>query len=278
MGAIYQIPFLNLARTMLLSMGLAACVSLPPSPRPVLTADLYAFFKPCAPSEGAHALQLSKEGQLIGNAEVQWLAASGDNWDIEVNNNFGQRLGLWSLKQKSPSSQMVKLHKESNILKKLPPVELDPQGFVHVDGNRVALKGDEISCILGGYAPLPWASSLILKRSEDGGQTLEFQEPDRSMEVSITPTGGTNGQEVKLCTRVQWSRFIFWQQEMAWCALRLKKTASSNQQTIRGEYPQVRLIELTFRGYEDYSLRLIPLEDPKTSSTFSSEKNFFTKK
>jgi len=253
---------------MILLSLLSSCVSIP-SRQPVpLSPDLQPFFKPCAPSDGGHAFQLSHGDQLVGQAEVQWLAAAEDNWEMEVNNTFGQRLGRWTLKPQSQTSKPRKLHQDSNLLKKLPPVELDPEGFILVDGHWIALQGHEIPCILNGFVPLQWAQVLVAKKKEGSLLRLNFDHPDRSMEVTLSSQPSlpeATYQTVKLCARTKWSQWVLWNQELEWCTLRQKKAPPSRDQTIKGEYPDVRMIEVFFRGYEDFYLRFVPLEGPKNS-------------
>lgn len=69
---------------------LGGCATFPTSEPVTLREQWLSYFKSCAPQDGAHSIQLFKDGNLMGAAELEWVARSDTDWEIELTNNLGQ--------------------------------------------------------------------------------------------------------------------------------------------------------------------------------------------
>ncbi len=242
------------------------------------------YFKACTPQDGAHTVQLFKDGHLLGAAELEWIAPTDDDWVIEITNNLGQRLGRLAgvpkptKKQgKSPPDERVKLHSQTNFLKKLPPVEKEPDGYLVVDDHWVGLKGSEVPCVLSGQLPLGWAKDLRHVEEESGQISMEFEDDNRTLitkivglPVSPVKQGGAMGEsfpQIQICTTSSWRSFLFFKHSIQWCTVRYRKSrgAVAKNPILRGEYPYVKQIEIKVDRPNLYRLLLTPLDSAPTA-------------
>jgi hypothetical protein len=244
------------------------------------------YFKTCTPQDGAHTVQLFRDGHLLGAAELEWIASTDNNWVIEITNNLGQRLARIAgmpkpLKKqaKYPSNERVKLHSESLLLKKWPPVEKEPDGFLVVDDHWVGLKGDEVPCVLSGQLPLSWAKNLIQVEEDSSQISMEFADDERTLTAKIVslPAAplkrevalGESFPHIQICTTSSWTSFLFFKHSVQWCAVKYKKSkgATAKNPTLRGEYPALKQIEVKVDSPHLYRMLLTPLDSAPTAKT-----------
>lgn len=260
--------FVSLLPLLLSTLFLEGCATIPRDKPLALKDQWQSYFKLCAPQDGAHSIQLFHEGNLVGAAELEWIARGDQDWEVDITNNLGQRLGrlvayppkATKNLNKSPPQDRIKLSSQSQLIKKLPPVEMEPDGFLVIDDYWIGMKAGELSCMLAGHLPVAWAKNLASASEKTGELHMEFEDDERTLTATVR--GLPTTQQIQICATSEWRNFWVFKHALKWCAVKYKKSKAKMPQgsVLRGEYPHVRQIEVSVDSPSRYRLLLTPLE------------------
>jgi hypothetical protein len=217
---------------MTMGLGLAGCQTMPPAKPVSLPVIIQPLFQLCMPGDGATTLKAFQSGNLLGSAETEWIAKADGSWDIEVSNVVGQ--------------VMLTLHRSGNEIEatgplapKLPRIQVDAAGFLSMGGHRVAIKADEVPCMLAFSFPRGWLPDAV---SVDAGATaveVDFADGARTMELEAKNLG----KQESACATVSWPSFLMFHHHLMWCA------------QLTG------LRQGSLSGLEDYSLQWVRIDE-----------------
>ncbi len=194
----------------------SACQTLAPPPKPVLPKAVAALFSGCGPGDGAVTLQLYADGVLAGSLETSWMARSADDWQVELIDPLGRT--------------MLKVHNQGSRLDfagplaaRMPVISVDAAGTLTLSGHPTGIQLREVPCLLAFTYPKAWLSALAEREGEGGKVRYLFRQPERSMELEISPMQPPEST----CTDIFWREYLILSRKLTWCLSGTKRRKAS---------------------------------------------------
>ncbi len=190
-------------------LAVTGCVTTGDLPSVPLQASLSPQFSKCGSSDGLLFVRIFKDGDLQASGELEWVAGSASNWKMDLVTPMGQTLVRVSRRQNQVSSI-------GSLKAQIPPIKVLENGFLEVDGNLLAIRPDEIPCLLDNKLPRSWVPDLYKATNNSSEQTLLFADEVRT--IKLTFDTGENSAEKPRCALISWSHY--WglvNSELRWC-------------------------------------------------------------
>lgn len=223
-----------------LLLGVAACQTGAPVTPANVPAALHPYFSACAPGDGASVMQLLRRGELVLSTDFEWKANAANDWDAHANDPLG-----------NPILQLARrptgLSTYGKAASRVPALGVDADGFFEVNGHRIGLKASEAPCLFAGrpprtWLPLAYAVKQDCARGKCTSTTVTFKDDVRTVRTSFFEDRAR--QVTTICSEIKWSRFLgLMSSTLKWCQTGAK------------------LRNTTLSGYEDYSLRMVPVDE-----------------
>jgi hypothetical protein len=197
------------------------------------------LFETCEPNDGAVTLSVFKGGGILATMDVVWKAKEKGDWELEVANAAG-------LPMVHMTRTGGKIETESKI-DKLPKLAVLTDGFLAVNGEHIGVKASEVPCILGFRLPRSWMS--LAREVETEGRVSTIHMGDERRELVTTVKDAAQDANA-VCTRISWSRFLFFGAHLSWC---------QNPNAHGGPTVKRRMASLT--GVDDYVLKWVSSDE-----------------
>jgi hypothetical protein len=196
--------------------GFFACartmVTSEPAPVPVV---FQSMFHSCEQSDGEALLRVIDVDAAEFSATVVWNFKPERLADIQVNSPLGDTL--------------LEIHRKGRSWTRTGQGDFDIKEshsrVVSVGGYELPLQSDELSCVLAGFWPSHWLTTLRI--SEHRGKFLRMigRDDQRDIDVSLTlTTAGASSQsgDIKSCAVLKWGGFLgFFRNEGSLCRDRM---------------------------------------------------------
>jgi hypothetical protein len=149
-----------------------------------LPAYASAIFVECASTNGALAMEVSRQGQVLEAADLEWAAKSNGDWGLASYSPFGQTLfQIQFIKQKQTFEATGR---RGNWLD---DVAISRDGFLRYNGQKLGLKPDEFPCFFAGHLPRSWLRQVISYTTDTEVLHLTIQDKERLTSVKIAKHG-----------------------------------------------------------------------------------------
>ncbi|MEN9834665.1 MAG: hypothetical protein RL011_858 [Pseudomonadota bacterium] len=213
-------------------LALAGCQTLMPPPPAAVPRAVFPYFGRCNPSDGAASVQVFRNGDLVGSAEVNWVARDLDFWELEVTDPLGTTI-------LGAKHQTAQISTRGKVAGRVPQVQVDGANRVFVGGDFVGVKADEVPCILNARFPQSWLGHVQDVEQDGEMHVLTIDDGSRTITARLPPPDGS----APVCAKVAWRHHWLFRETMNWCLPRGNS----------------RLATLT--GVGDFGLNLTRLDD-----------------
>jgi hypothetical protein len=174
---VFLFPWLLLAASCTTTMPAYVEVQLP--------AYASAIFVECASTNGALAFEVTRQGQTLEAADLEWAAKTNGDWGLASYSPFGQTLfQIQYIKQKKIFEA---IGRRGNWLDE---VDITADGFLRYKGQKLGLKPDEFPCFFSGHLPRSWLRQVVSYTTDHEGLHLTIQDKERLTSVKIAKHGG----------------------------------------------------------------------------------------
>lgn len=180
---------------------LVSCQTLPDPIPYTLPATASSLFGACGESDGSVQLEVQR-GPESKTQAIDWLGKGRKGWIAEAYNPLGQTM----LRLEWAPEKAGGIRIKGAVAGQLPPVRVDDNGFLTVDGYFAGLRPEEIPCLLKFRLPSAWLQRVVRKRESVGKIVLDIREEHRRMEVTIV--GENTLKKRRVCALLEWSRWL----------------------------------------------------------------------
>lgn len=157
------------------------------------------FFDKCYPSEGGGRIIWLKEKAPLAEGRLDWIASKQITWQTQLSDPFG--MILLDLKwDKSPPA----FRQEGKLLRKIPDLTVNSQGFWEVNGLMVGLKPEEAPCLLKAKFPISWREMIYKREANRKSSTVYISESSRKIDITFQRSKKGN---YEACALLQWNQF-----------------------------------------------------------------------
>ena len=179
----------------------AACQTTIGYVTPQLPADVSGHFHSCASGEGSVHMRLRKDGDYLGDINVEWFAATGKPFVYQVYEPLGRTV------------LSIQFDKAAHLLSVsgswasgLPPIAVDEEGFLLLDQKRVGIKYSEIPCFLRYKFPMVWLSKVTGFSNNDDTLRLYISDKSRSIILALKRSGPKTAST--FCAKIEWKSYF----------------------------------------------------------------------
>ncbi len=183
-----------------------ACQTIAPGPPPAVPKAAFPYFGRCNPTDGAASVQIFRSGDLLGSAEVNWVARDVDVWELEVTDPLGATI-------LAAKHQAAIIRTRGAIASRTPLIQVGSGNKVIVGGDFVGVKADEVPCILKARFPQSWLANVINVEAASDAQVLHIDDGSRSITAHIPVADG----DTPVCAKVSWRHHWIIKETMNWC-------------------------------------------------------------
>ena len=155
------------------------------------------MFHSCEESDGEAVLRLN-DAQSVGlTSTIVWNFKSQRNANIQVNSQLGDTL--------------MEINRSGHVWKVIGPraikINEDSTGIIDIEGYELPLRSHELACVMAGYWPAQWLSTL--KIAEQGGSFLRLTGKDELRKIDVTISMRKSGEgfrsgDIKSCVVLKW--------------------------------------------------------------------------
>jgi hypothetical protein len=186
----------------------AGCVATGPKESRQLPASMESYFRICSPLNGAMVVRASDEGNLLGSSEMEWESEEA-GWDIEISNSAGFNLAT-----------IVNAGRKITITGqqagRLPPMAVNTDGFLEVDGNFIGIKAREIPCLLASALPRSWTPFIYsVEGNQDDRFKILIEDDEREIVVRTRHLGDQSKEQI--CADISWRNKLIFRSTLKWC-------------------------------------------------------------
>jgi hypothetical protein len=198
---------------LLLTVGLASlfgCVTPQSEPPLVPPAIILPAFQVCHPTEDFGAVQVYKNGDFLGSADLEWIAREGELWTVGILDPIGQRLVDLTCCENGLTAQ-------GPWSDRLPSLGLTTNGQMELGGHPTGVLAAEVPCLLAGKLPQPWLSNLRRMQAKDQNRwRLSFEGDWRRIELELQ--NNVEGSVSGSCATFVTSHFFgLKKNKLEWC-------------------------------------------------------------
>jgi hypothetical protein len=166
---------------------ISSCSTTPLRYRDVqLPAYASAIFVDCGSTNGALALQVTRDGQMVEAADLEWAAKSSGDWGLASYSPFGQTLFQIQFNKQKQSFETTGRRGPW-----LDDVSINKDGFLRYKGQKLGLKPDEFPCFFSGHLPRSWLRQVVSYTTDAENLQLTIQDKERLTTVRIAKHGGS---------------------------------------------------------------------------------------
>ncbi|MBM4253266.1 MAG: hypothetical protein FJ146_14950 [Deltaproteobacteria bacterium] len=224
--------FTSLASLILGVRLITGCQTLAPMPPPTVPKAVFPYFGRCNPGDGAASAQVFRNGDILGSAEVSWIARDLDFWELEVTDPLGNTI-------LGAKHQAAQIRLRGALASRVPVIQVGSANRVLVGGDFVGIKADEVPCMLHARFPQSWLAYVQDVMQEGDYQVLTIDDGARTINARLPTREG----DTPPCAHVSWRHHWLFRETMNWCLPR----------------GQSRVV--TLKGVGDFSLNFTRLED-----------------
>ena len=166
-----------------------------------ISKSFLSFFDTCYPSEGGRRIMWLKEEAPLAEGRLDWIASHKISWQTQLSDPFGMILLdlKWS---KTPPA----FRQEGKLMKKIPELAVNKEGFWQANDVMVGLKAEEIPCLLKGKFPISWRDMIYEKSEDKNTSTFYISEASRKIDISFQRA--SKGSKNTACALFQWNQFL----------------------------------------------------------------------
>ena len=216
-------------------LGLASgCVATgTKDPRP-LPASMESYFRICSPLNGAMVVRASDDGNLLGSSEMEWESEEA-GWKIDLSNAAG--FNIATLVNAGRTVTITGQHAG-----RLPPMSVNTDGFLEIDGNFVGLKAREIPCLLASALPRAWTPLIYsVEGNQDNRFKIFIEDDERDIVVRTRNLGDPTKEQI--CADISWRNKLIFKSTLKWCV--------EGKDLLRGEISGLNNLSVKWVRFED---------------------------
>ena len=173
-----------------------------------LPASMESYFRICSPLNGAMVVRASDEGNLIGSSEMEWESEEA-GWKIDLSSAAG-----FNLATLTNTGRSIKI--SGQFAGRLPPMAVDTEGFLEVDGNFVGVKAREIPCLLASALPRSWTPLIYsVEGNQDDRFKILIEDDERDIVVRTKHLGDPAKEQI--CADISWRNKLIFKSTLKWC-------------------------------------------------------------
>ena len=167
---------------------------------PHLPAGISDYFHSCSQGDGSVHMRLRKEGDYIGDVNLEWFAVDGRPFIYQVYEPLGRT--VLSIQYDKGRRFFLVTGSWSSAL---PPLNVDEDGFLLLDQKRIGVKYAEIPCFLQFKFPTLWLRKVTRQSADEEGVRLQVTDDSRSIKLSLRHAEARKPQTV--CAHIEWKSY-----------------------------------------------------------------------
>jgi hypothetical protein len=199
-----------------ISSGLVGCVRSMQPVEPVSVPVVFqSVFQSCDQSDGEASLRVRELNNSGFSAMIIWKFLPQSVAEVQLNSMLGDSLMEIKRRGRNWAASGAYSFKISE----------SDSGVLAIDGNELPLLSEEISCVLAGFWPANWLSSLRVSEQRSAFLRLVGHEALRDVDVWLTLTKSAHSSEstdIKSCAVLRWGGVLgFFRKESTICRERM---------------------------------------------------------
>ena len=179
---------------------LMGCTTLPKVGEDKIPAQMSSSFSSCSGIDGALNMEVHSAKNFLGSMDVEWVAKDG-GWRLELVDRLGSAALRLDYKNQEKFIRQI-----GPLAGRIPEISVDDDLWLRVDGHKVALKIDELPCLLSFTMPYEWLLKFRNVQTFRDGYAYHFREDGRHVDVKFDLR--STGQFQAFCSRVSWP--VYW--------------------------------------------------------------------
>jgi hypothetical protein len=193
---------------LIMTFFFVGCVATGPKESRTLPASMESYFRICNPLSGAMVVRALDDGNLLGSSEMEW-SSSDSGWRIDLSNAAGFNLATLINTGRN-------LTRTGEHAGRLPPMSVDAEGFLEVDGNFVGIKAQEVPCLLASALPRSWIPLIyMVEGNQDSRFKISIEDDERDIIVRTRNLG--HPEKEQICAEISWRNKLIFKSTLKWC-------------------------------------------------------------
>lgn len=197
-----------------------------------------AFFSECAGKDGSISIETYERGKIQQSFDADWNSDPNGNYSLASYSPLGQ-----TLFQLDYDSKLKTFKQTGKPLKVLEDVKVGKQNMLEVDGHKVGVRTDEVTCLLNQKLPQRWLKRIVAESTDAQGTRYIVEDSDRTIEIYLPKAGLKN--EENWSAKINWS--LYWGLKDLDLKIRLLKAEQA--------------LVLHTNQFDTVDLRIIPQEE-----------------
>lgn len=152
------------------------------------------YFSGCA-GDGSALWRIELDDQ--GAAEVEWVLESPKKWEFRALDPVGRM----KLQVRKEYHEFIAA---GPLAAALPDLHVGEDGFLVIDQHWVAIRGDELACILKRKFPQLWMSEIFRLDSTNDQYEVHISEKERKIQIKIN----RDSSNEQVCAKFSWRLYL----------------------------------------------------------------------